>query len=70
MVKKFNRIKEVLARQDISQKELASKLDRDEHTISNWCKNKTQPHLKELYVIAETLKVDIFDLLISIDNQK
>lgn len=62
---KFNRIKEVLARQGVSQKDLAAHLDKSEHTISNWCINKTQPHLKELHKIANFLDVDVLELLIS-----
>ena len=67
MDKKLNRIKEVLVRQGVSQKDLAAKLEKNEHTISNWCINKSQPHLKELYKIAELLEVEVCDLLV---NQK
>lgn len=63
MTERINRIKEALVRKGISQKELAEKLDRNEHTISNWCINKSQPHLKELRKIAELLDVDICELL-------
>jgi len=65
MDNKLNRIKEVLVRQGVSQKELAAQLEKNEHTISNWCINKSQPHLKELYKIAELLEVEICDLLIT-----
>ena len=50
MENKLNRLKEVLVRKD-----LAAKLEKSEHTISNWCINKSQPHLKELYKIASIL---------------
>ncbi len=66
MDNKLNRIKEVLVRQGISQKDLASQLDKNEHTISNWCINKSQPHIKELYKVAEILEVDVYDLLVSV----
>tara|TARA_R110002049_G_scaffold50889_1_gene144520 strand:+ start:1581 stop:1790 length:210 start_codon:yes stop_codon:yes gene_type:complete len=62
---KINKIKEVLVRKGVSQKELAVQLEKNEHTVSNWCINKSQPHLKDLQRIAEFLKVDICDLLIS-----
>lgn len=62
---KINKIKEVLVRKGVSQKELAAKLEKNEHTVSNWCINKSQPHLKDLQKIAEFLGVDICDLLIS-----
>lgn len=65
MEDKINKIKEVLVRKGISQKELASQLEKNEHTVSNWCINKSQPHLKDLQKIATLLEVDICDLLIS-----
>lgn len=65
MDNKLNRLKEILVRQGVSQKELAMQLEKNEHTVSNWCINKSQPHLKELYKIAELLKVDVCELLIS-----
>jgi len=65
MDKKLNRLKEILVREELSQKDLAYKLEKNEHTISNWCINKSQPHLKDLYRIAEILKVDVCELLIS-----
>ena len=65
MDKKLNRIKEVLVRRGVSQKDLAVQLEKNEHTVSNWCINKSQPHLKELYKIAEILEVSVCDLLIN-----
>ena len=65
MDKKLNRLKEILVREEVSQKDLARKLEKNEHTVSNWCINKSQPHLKDLYKIADILKVDICELLIS-----
>jgi len=65
MEDRINKIKEVLVRKGISQKELAIQLERNEHTVSNWCIKKSQPHLKELQKIAEILDVDMGDLLIS-----
>ena len=69
MDNKLNRIKEVLVRQGVSQKDLATQLDKNEHTVSNWCINKSQPHLKELYKIAELLKVEVCDLLVKTENR-
>lgn len=65
MSEKFNRIKEILVREGVSQKDLALQLDKNEHTVSNWCINKSQPHLKDLFKIAEILKVDVCELLVS-----
>jgi putative transcriptional regulator len=62
---KINKIKEVLVRKGVSQKDLAAQLEKNEHTVSNWCINKSQPHLKDLQKIADLLEVDICELLIS-----
>ncbi|MDO5969565.1 helix-turn-helix transcriptional regulator [Flavivirga aquimarina] len=70
MDKKFNRLKEILVREEVSQKDLAKKLGKNEHTVSNWCINKSQPHLKDLYRIAEILKVSVCDLLIPEQDNK
>lgn len=65
MDNKLNRLKEILVREGVSQKDLAVQLEKNEHTVSNWCINKSQPHLKELYKIAEILQVDVCELLIT-----
>jgi transcriptional regulator with XRE-family HTH domain len=65
MENKLNRLKEVLVREGVSQKALAVQLEKNEHTVSNWCINKSQPHLKELYRIAELLNIDVCELLVS-----
>lgn len=69
MDNKLNRIKEVLVRRGVSQKDLAVQLEKNEHTISNWCINKSQPHLKELYKVAELLEVEVCDLLVELKNR-
>lgn len=65
MDKKLNRLKEILVREGVSQKGLAAELEKNVHTVSNWCINKSQPHLKDLYRIAEILDVDVCELLVS-----
>ena len=65
MHEKLNRLKEVLVREGVSQKELAAKLGKNEHTISNWCINKSQPHLKDLYAVADLLGIEVCELLVS-----
>lgn len=64
MDERINRIKEALVRKGMSQKELAQIMDKNIHTISNWCINKSQPHLKELRKVAQILDVDICELLV------
>ena len=68
MDERINKIKEVLVRKGVTQKDLAFRLQKNEHTISNWCINKSQPHLKELRKIAEILDVDICDLLVPLKD--
>lgn len=65
MDERINKIKEVLVRKGVSQKDLAAQLDKNVHTVSNWCINKSQPHLKELRRIADLLDVEICELLYS-----
>ncbi|NQY10285.1 MAG: helix-turn-helix transcriptional regulator [Flavobacteriales bacterium] len=64
MDERINKIKEVLVSKGVSQKDLAEKLDKNVHTVSNWCVNKSQPHLKDLKQIALLLDVDISELLV------
>jgi transcriptional regulator with XRE-family HTH domain len=64
MYGKLNKLKEILVSQGITQKDFAVKLGKNEHTISNMCINKSQPHVKDLYKVEELLKVDVYDLLV------
>ncbi len=59
----INRIKVVLAEQDRTNKWLAEKLGKNSTTVSRWCRNEMQPSLETLLKIAETLDVDIRQLL-------
>ena len=63
-MKKFNRIKAVLAEQDKTALWLAEQVGRDRSTVSRWCTNDMQPPLEVLYQIAEILGVDVCVLLI------
>ena len=64
MAERINRIKEVLVIKGMSQKELAIKLGKNPNTITSMCNNKTQPHLKDLKIIANIIQVDIKELLV------
>jgi transcriptional regulator with XRE-family HTH domain len=61
--KSINRLKVVLAEKKLTNKWLAEKLGKDQATISKWCTNKSQPTLEMLLKIAETLEVDVRELL-------
>lgn len=62
--KKLNRIKAVLRGQGRTNKWLSQQIDRNEVTVSRWCRNVQQPDLDTLFRIAELLSVDVCDLLV------
>lgn len=64
-VKTINRLKAVLAEEQVTNKWLAEKMSLSTTTISRWCTNKTQPSLETLIEIAEILKIDVKDLIVS-----
>lgn len=68
--KAINRLKVVLAEQGRTNKWLAEKMDKNTATISRWCTNEMQPSLETLVEIAETLMVDVRELIISTKERK
>lgn len=64
-MKQINRLKVVIVEQNKTGKWLAEKLGKNEATVSRWCTNESQPSLETLVSIANALKVDVKDLLIS-----
>lgn len=63
MSKDINRLKVVLAEKKKTNRWLASKLGKDESTISKWCSNKVQPNLEQLELIANALNTNVASLL-------
>ena len=61
----LNRLKVVLVEQHKTGKWLAEELGKSTCTVSKWCSNISQPDLKTLNDIANVLKVNVKDLLIS-----
>ncbi len=61
----YNRIKAVLAEKDRTNNWLAEKLSMNRTTVSKWCRNEMQPRIETLFQIAETLEVDVRELLVS-----
>lgn len=59
----INRLRVVLAEKGLTNKWLAEKMNKNPTTISRWCNNDMQPSLETLLDIANTLQVDIKDLL-------
>lgn len=58
-----NRIRVILAEQQIKNRWLAEQLGKSEMTISRWSTNKTQPSLDQLIEIAKLLNVKLDDLV-------
>ncbi len=67
---KLNRIKAVLAETGHTGKWLAEQLGKDPVTVSKWCTNTSQPDLYTISTIADLLKIDTRDLIISMGNQR
>ena len=63
-MRRYNRIKAVLADKQRSSKWLADETDRSKATVSRWCSNQIQPPLETLFQIAELLEVDVCELLV------
>lgn len=63
--KPINRLKAVLAEQNKTNKWLAEQLQKNETTVSRWCTNEVQPSMENLVLIAETLGVDVKELIYS-----
>jgi transcriptional regulator with XRE-family HTH domain len=60
---KYNRIKVELAEAGRRNQELAEFLGVHITTVSDWCTNKNQPSIQDLYKIAEFLRIDVRRLL-------
>lgn len=67
---KINRLKLVLADQDISHKDFARMVKKTPNTITRICNNEQQPSLKVLRDMAIALDVDITELLVPTKNKK
>jgi putative transcriptional regulator len=61
--KPLNRIKVILAQKEKSNRWLASKLGVGDNTVSQWCRNKTQPSLETFFAIAKLLDVEVRKLI-------
>lgn len=61
----MNRIKEVLDEQGRSQKWLAKHINKSYNMVNAYVQNRQQPRLETLNKIADTLDVDVRQLIIS-----
>jgi transcriptional regulator with XRE-family HTH domain len=62
---KYNRIKVELAEAGRRNQELAEFLGVHITTVSDWCTNKNQPSIQDLYKISEFLRIDVRRLLVT-----
>lgn len=62
---KYNRIKVELAEASKKNQELAEYLDVHVTTVSDWCTNRNQPSIQDLYRISEFLRIDVRRLLVA-----
>lgn len=63
--RQINRLKIVLVEQGRTNKWLAEQLGKNITTVSRWCTNETQPGIETMVEIADILKVDVRELLVS-----
>lgn len=61
----YNRIKAVLAENRKTNLWLSDELQVNRTTVSKWCTNEVQPKMESLFRIADALKVNVRDLLVS-----
>lgn len=61
---KLNKVKQVLEATGRKQTFLAEKMNMSYQQINEWCNNKRQPSLENLYKIAEILDVEVKELII------
>lgn len=59
----LNRIKVVLEEQEKTNRWLAEKLGKTEHTISRWWHNNSKPSVAQLNEIVNVLNVDVRTLM-------
>lgn len=62
------KLKQARKNANLSQKELASKLNITQQSLANWESGKTTPRQKRLEEISQILKIPISDLLASTSN--
>ena len=60
---RFNRIKEELEEQELSQKWLSDQIGVSVVTVNYWCSNKSQPSLKRIFEISNLVNVPPSKLL-------
>lgn len=67
--KTINRLKVVLVEKERSNKWLAEKLQKNETTVSHWCRNVSQPSAETYVKIAKLLGVQVGELFVPIKTK-
>ena len=62
-VMKLNRLKVVMAENDLSNIWLSEKLGVSQATVSKWMTNFSQPNIETLIKISKVLNVEVSELL-------
>ncbi|MCB0628884.1 MAG: helix-turn-helix transcriptional regulator [Saprospiraceae bacterium] len=63
-MKRYNKIGQVLVKQDKTNRWLARQLDVTETTVSRWVHNNQQPTIQMLFKIGSVLGVEARNLLV------
>jgi len=69
-MEQINRIKDVLAEKQKTNKWLAEQVGKEVSTVSKWCTNSSQPSIEMFLKIADCLGVSLPDLLCSTIKDK
>ena len=70
-LRKYNAIKEIMARMDVSVEELARQIGKHKNSIVAYRSNRQQPPLDVLFEIAKALGVNPCELLAKVpDSEK
>jgi DNA-binding XRE family transcriptional regulator len=68
--KNINRLRVILAEQDITNKWLADQLGVAPNTVSSWVTNSKQPSVETFVKISHLLKIDIREFFVPTYPQK
>lgn len=68
-MKPKNRIRIILAEQNLKGKELAEKIGLSKTSVYSWINNKSQPSIKNLYRIAVVLDVSVCSILVDANKK-
>lgn len=59
----INCVRRCITERGVSQKWIASKLNKTTNTVNGWCSNRVQPHLVDLCLISMLLKCSLHELI-------